>query len=193
MDHCAVDYEKGKKKWLSNFPDEAYPQSHLEFWTNLEPMSGFLDSLKKLEEIFDVYLLTSPSMRNRISWTGKAIWVFNNLGPTYLTKLIQSFDKSQFVGAFLIDDGTKNGQTLYNGEHIQFGKDETFSSWPKLVDYILKSYAQRDILSEVPNHYLNEMEDLFYDSSFSDYHQKNFKEGVAWALRKMKESNPPIN
>lgn len=197
MDHCAVDFERGKQEWLAQFPDEKLPHSHLQFWINLKPMPGFLESLERLEETFDVYLLTAPSLRNTTCWTGKAIWVFNNLGYKYLSKLIQSYDKGQFSGAYLIDDGNQNGQDRYNGEHIQFGHSEEFSTWQGVINYINRNYAL-DINSDIPAHIEKEAS-AYIESRVLDMRNASeeefkslVKDGIQWALKKMKQSYPTI-
>lgn len=141
LDQCACDYVSGANSWRENFPDELYPQSHLEFWVNLKPIDGFLDSAKELEKYYDVYFLTAPSVRNSACWTGKAIWIKNTLGEgeKWLKKLIISHDKSQFKGKYLIDDGIENGQSNYEGVHLRFSVDEKFKTWKQVVDYIIKN------------------------------------------------------
>jgi len=196
MDHCAVDFEKGKREWLQRFPNEAIPHAHMEYWINLEPMPGFLKHLSELEKDFDVYLLTAPSLRNRACWTGKAIWVFNNLGPEYLPKLITSYDKGQYSGAYLIDDGDQNGQVRYNGEHIQFGHSEGLSTWEGVVKYIQENYKPKRKAS-IPKHFkkdaesyieerVNQVEEIISQDELEDL----VNDGIRWALKKMKQSYP---
>lgn len=194
MDHCAVDFELGKQKWLTEFPDEKYPHSHLEFWINLEPMPGFLDALKQLEEMYDVFLLTAPSLRNRACWTGKSIWVFNHLGAKYLEKLIISYDKSQFSGTYLIDDGNQNGQDKYNGQHIRFAHSEQFSNWDKVVSYIQESSklnVDDSILLPEDAHAFIE-DKLRHMNTENVFHMKKDLEDVMkWAFQYMRYSSPP--
>lgn len=196
MDHCAVDFEKGKRNWLATFPDENYPHSHMEFWINLEPMPGFLESLRHLEKKYDVFLLTAPSIRNRACWTGKAIWVFNNLGPAYLEKLIISYDKSQFSGAYLIDDGNQNGQNKYNGQHIRFAHSNEFSSWPAVVRYI-ELQKIHNSSSSIPSHFMQDAQSFIeeklktIDSSNVFQLKKTLEESMGWVFKQMKISNPP--
>lgn len=137
MDHCSVNFQKGKDEWRERHPDEFFPQSHLDFWIDLKPMPGFLKAHHELSKHFDVYMLTAPSIRNTACWTGKAIWVKKHLGEEWLKKLIVSYDKSQFSGAYLIDDGNAHGQSQYDGEHIRFDFDEKFLNWDDVLSYIM--------------------------------------------------------
>ena len=193
MDHCSVDFAKGKREWIQQHPDSRFPHAHLEFWTDLDPMPGFLEVLPELEKEFDVYFLTAPSLRNTACWTGKAIWIKKHLGEHYLQKLIEAYDKSQFSGAYLIDDGNQNGQPNYNGEHIWFLFDERFNSWRKVADYVLGN----EHTPKMPEHLKDEADaaitEILNDTFDVDYSTLEgfIEKGMLWALERMKLSEPP--
>ncbi len=109
-----------------------YPQSQYGFFRNLEPMEDAIVSYKTLEEHFDVYILTAPSVHNPLCYTEKREWVEKHLGFDVCKKLIISPNKALFKGDYLIDDNIHEG---FNGEHIHFGTD--FKNWEAVLDYLI--------------------------------------------------------
>ena len=113
--------------------------------------------------------------------------------------LIESYDKGQFSGAFLIDDGNQNGQSNYNGKHIRYGHSEEFSTWEGVVQYIVDrdGDSYEDDKYAIPP-YLQEEASKYADMAFYDLEEftpesiiKVVQESMEWAFGKMKESNPP--
>lgn len=139
MDNVLCDFVKLYLEWKKDHPEITFPQSQFGFFSNMEPVLNAVESFKKLEEHFDVYILTRPSIYNLMCYTEKADWVKRHLGFHVLENLIISCDKSlvKGLGGYLIDDDTKAGQLDFEGEHIHF-KTEKFPDWDSVINYLIK-------------------------------------------------------
>lgn len=135
MDDVLCDFSGAKYERLSKFPEMAYPQSQMDFFRTLKPLPRAIESFLTLSDIYDVYILTAPSIMNPLSYTEKRLWVEDNLGLQYVSRLIICSDKSLLNGDYLIDDNvTGNMQDYFRGEFIHFGSEE-FKDWEKVMDY----------------------------------------------------------
>ncbi len=114
-----------------------YPQSKIGFFLDLEPLEGALEGIKTLQQKYDVWILTRPSIKNTHCYTEKADWIKKYFGEEMLEKLIICPDKSLAKGEYLVDDDHRNGQTEFEGEHIHFGKDDKFMTWTQVVEYLI--------------------------------------------------------
>lgn len=122
MDGVLCDFYKAKKEALLKNPKQLFPQSQWGFFLKLEEITDAISSFKKLEEKYDVWILTRPSFYNVNCYTEKAQWVSDNLGFDTLKKTIMSPDKSLLKGDYLIDD--MGGQGNFEGEWIHFGTEK---------------------------------------------------------------------
>lgn len=139
MDGVLCDFHGAYLKWKKDHPEITFPQSQFGFFSNLEPIKDSIDSFKKLEEHFEVYILTRPSIYNLMCYTEKADWIKRHLGFDVLENLIICCDKSlvKGQGAFLIDDTVQAGQLDFEGTFIQFGSNE-FPDWNSIIKYLIK-------------------------------------------------------
>ena len=64
MDDVLCDYTTAFNNAIEETPSIAFPQSQYGFYANLAPITGAIESVKKLikSEIFDLYVLTAPLM-----------------------------------------------------------------------------------------------------------------------------------
>ena len=136
MDGVICNFNKDYKLALGNNPLQPFPQSQWGFFLNLEEMPYAVDSFKKLQEKYDVYILTRPSIWNLNCYTEKAAWVLKHLGLEVLEKTILSCDKSLLKGHYLIDDNIGDGQLDFEGELIEFGSLK-FPNWNYVVEYLM--------------------------------------------------------
>lgn len=136
MDGVLCDLEKSHKLYLERDPSQPYPQSNFEFWHELDPIPHSIESFFKLEQEYNLYILSKPSIYNLMSYTGKAAWIKKNLGFQYLQKLILSCDKTLLIGDYLIDDSPELHKD-FKGEIIPFGNDQ-FSTWIHITKYLLE-------------------------------------------------------
>lgn len=136
MDNTLCDFSKAYQKYLEKCPNQKYPQSQFGFFIKLEEIPDAIESFKKLEEYFEVRILTRPSIYNLNSYTEKAYWILEHLGFDTLKRLDISCDKSLHIGDYLIDDSDGDGQLEFKGEFIKFGSNE-FPNWKYIINYIM--------------------------------------------------------
>ena len=133
MDDTLCHFEKAFHKSVELNPKQPYPQSQWGFFLGLEPYDGAIEGFRKLEEKYDVWILTKPSTKNLNCYTEKAKWIYDHLGQDIVDKLIICPDKSLIKGDYLIDDRLKNGAEEFRGELLRFGwayETETWNEYP---------------------------------------------------------------
>lgn len=139
MDNVLCDFVKSYLQWKKEHPQIEYPQSQFGFFSNLEPVIGAIEGFKKLQEHYEVYILTRPSIYNLMCYTEKADWIKRHLGFEVLENLIIMCNKSlvEAKGAYLIDDDIEAGQMDFEGEFIHF-KTEKFPDWNTVLKHLIK-------------------------------------------------------
>ena len=140
MDGVLCDFKGSYNAWKREHPEIEYPQSQFGFFSNLAPINGAIETFKKLQERYEVYILTRPSTYNLMCYTEKADWVKRHLGFEVLENMILMPNKSLIDGrdAYLIDDDIHAGQLDFEGELIRFGSEE-FYNWKMVEIYLLKN------------------------------------------------------
>lgn len=133
MDGVLADY-LGRCKELNIDPDEAkhYP----EFFISLKPIDGAIESINKLFEKYNVFILTSASWSNPQSYVEKIEWIDKYI-PKAKKRVIFSNDKNLNIGDYLIDDRPVKGAKDFCGEWLHFGS-EKFPNWNSITKYLLK-------------------------------------------------------
>ena len=138
MDNVLVDFEsafpKISKDILASYKGRL--DEVPDIFSKMEPIPGAIDAFKKLSEIFDTYILSTSPWENPSAWSDKLNWVKKHLGQHAYKRLILTHHKNLNRGDFLVDDKTKNGAGKFQGELIQFGKDE-FPNWNAVTDYLI--------------------------------------------------------
>lgn len=139
MDNCLCDFISSYDEWKKEHPQITYPQSQFGFFSNLKPIPGAIEAFKKLQENYEVYILTKPSIYNLMCYTEKADWVKRHLGFEVLDNLIISCDKSlvKGLGCYLVDDDIHAGQLDFEGEFIHF-KTKNFPDWDSVIKYLIE-------------------------------------------------------
>ncbi|BDS13541.1 5' nucleotidase, NT5C type [Aureispira anguillae] len=134
MDNTLCDFQSksNEMKEQSN-GTLLYPQSQYGFFTSLKPLPDALTAYQKLEQHFEVYILTAPSYRNPLCYTEKRVWVEQHLGLERTKNLIICKRKGLLKGDFLIDDHL---YPEFEGEQLLFGT-APFETWKKVLDYML--------------------------------------------------------
>lgn len=138
MDGVLCDFFGASRKALKENPKQIYPQSQWGFFLKLEEIPQAIESFKKLQEKYDVWILTRPSFRNVNCFTEKAQWVWDHLGFDVVEKTIMCGDKSLLKGDYLIDDQDNAGQREFEGEWIHF-KSDKFPDWNSVINYLIKN------------------------------------------------------
>jgi 5'(3')-deoxyribonucleotidase len=138
MDGVLCDFFGAALSALRKYPEQKYPQSQWGFFLKLEEIEGAVESFRMLEEKFDVWILTRPSVHNLSCYTEKAQWIRKYLGFDMQVKLIICTDKSLLKGHYLVDDQVEHGQTGFEGKHLHFGTKE-FPDWKSIETYLMKN------------------------------------------------------
>jgi len=135
MDGVLCDYNSAYKAALSHQPHILYPQSEYGFYIGLKPLEHAIESVNKLIQspAYDVYILTSPSVKNPACYIEKRLWVEKYFDLDLARKFIISPNKGLFKGDILIDDHiTGWGQENFEGEVWHFG-GEQFPNWHSIL------------------------------------------------------------
>jgi len=142
MDDVLCDFMEAYRESIARKPEIIYPQSQYGFWRNLKPVKGSIEAVHYLSsiEIFDVYILTSPSVLNPLCYTEKRLWVEDHLRLEMVNRLIISPNKGLCKGDYLIDDmDNGNGRNNFEGKILQFGSKE-FGNWEQVLAYFNEKY-----------------------------------------------------
>jgi len=141
MDDVLCDYSHSFN-YINKTYGIKYPQSHYGFFRKLKPKEGAIESANFLyqQDIFDVYILTAPSVHNPMCYTEKRVWVEENLGMDFVQRLIISPNKGLNRGDYLIDDhDTGRGQEGFQGKFIHFGYGD-FPDWNAVMKFFKEKY-----------------------------------------------------
>lgn len=142
MDNVLVDFKTGIDR-LPEHIKQAY-EGRLDdvpgIFGLMEPMNGAIESVKKLSEYFDLYVLSTAPWKNPSAWSDKAIWIQKYFGSEqeslFYKKLIISHHKNLNKGDFLIDDRENNGAKDFEGELILFAS-ERFRDWGIVTEFLM--------------------------------------------------------
>ncbi|QLB12723.1 5'(3')-deoxyribonucleotidase [Bisgaardia hudsonensis] len=142
MDNVIVDFPSGiaklDEKIRSKF--EKHYDEVEGIFSLMDPMPNAIESVKKLAEYYDIYVLSTAPWNNPSAWIDKINWIQKYFGKdrdsVLYKRLILSHHKNLNQGDFLIDDRTRNGVDKFKGEHIHFGTDQ-FPDWQSVMDYLL--------------------------------------------------------
>lgn len=139
MDDTAVMFSKQLSLYKQMYPDYQYPQSIIGFFSDMEPMPGFLDAWNTLKEHYDLAFCTRPSIYNLGSYTEKAVWVRDNVGFEALEvlNLVPQKERIGEEGDYLVDDWDIHGQREFRGEFMHFGHNGKYRTWQSVVDYLM--------------------------------------------------------
>ena len=112
-----------------------YPQNTIDFYEDVAPIPYAVTAVLTILEDYDTYILTSPSIKNTLTYTGKAKWIQKHFGVEMLKRFIICYDKSLLRGDYLIDNNTNGrGQEDFDGEFIHYGSKD-FPSWLTILRY----------------------------------------------------------
>ncbi len=141
MDGVIVDFDSGISA-LNEEERELYKNNYAQcpsIFSRMKPIPQAIDCVHELSEIFDVYILSSPSWGNASAWSDKYEWIEEYI-PSMERKLILSSQKHLNRGDYIIDDRLHNGVSQFQGEHIHFGTSD-YPDWDSVMRY-LKNKAE---------------------------------------------------
>lgn len=102
----------------------------------MQPMPGAIEAIRKLNEIYDCYILSTAPWGNPSAWSDKVIWITRYLDDVFHKKMVITHCKHLCKGDILIDDRDKHGVRDFEGEWIHFGS-ERFPDWDSVLDYLI--------------------------------------------------------
>jgi 5'(3')-deoxyribonucleotidase len=102
----------------------------------MHPMPGALEAVRKLNERYDCYILSTAPWGNPSAWSDKVIWITRYLDDVFHKKMVITHCKHLCKGDILIDDRDKHGVRDFEGEWIHFGS-ERFPDWDSVLDYLI--------------------------------------------------------
>jgi len=144
LDGVVADFEKNAKEHaerlgitFEKFISKKMYHSTPEFYLQLELMPGAKETIKKLDEKYEIVFLSAPSWGNVDSFTEKRLWIEKYFGDWGKKRMDLSFRKGHYMGHYLIDDRLKYGAGDFIGEHIMFGTNP-FETWAEVEKYLLK-------------------------------------------------------
>jgi len=120
MDDTLCDFFGAAARDIIACPGIQWPQSQHNFFRDLQPLPNAIRVFNLLREDarYEMWILTRPSILNRLCYTEKADWVVKWLGEDQLNRTIFSPDKSKCIGDILIDDIP---WPYFKGEQMLFG------------------------------------------------------------------------
>lgn len=137
MDGVLVDFDSGVAK-AEPFMRERYkknPDLIPGVFNLMDPMPGAIEAVRRLSERYDLFILSTASWNNPLSWMEKRQWVGRYFGDVFCKRLILTHRKDLNRGDYLIDDRDCNGASEFMGELIRFGS-ERFPDWSAVVEYL---------------------------------------------------------
>lgn len=138
MDNVLVDFKSG-----IDLLDESVKkdfEGHLDdvpgIFGLMKPVEGAIEAVHKLNEVYDVYILSTAPWGNPSAWSDKVKWVTKYLDDIFHKRMIITHRKDLVEGDYLIDDRGKNGTSEFKGEWIQYGS-EKFPDWNAVLKYLI--------------------------------------------------------
>ena len=145
MDDVLVSFKSGldkvddsiKEQYRAKIPNEKDRQDEIPgLFSLMDPMPDAISAVCKLNEVYDIYILSTAPWGNPLAWTEKVLWLKNRFGDLFKKKVILTHRKDLIRGDILIDDKAKNGACDFQGEWIQFGSEQ-FPDWKTILEYLL--------------------------------------------------------
>ena len=138
MDNVLVDFQSGIDA-LTEETRKEY-EGRLDevpgIFSLMKPMPGAIESLHRLQEKFELYILSTAPWKNPSAWSDKVKWVTRYLDDIFHKRLILTHCKNLAKGDFLIDDRGKNGTSEFEGEWVEFGS-KAFPDWASVESYLM--------------------------------------------------------
>ena len=135
MDSVLVDFESGVEKaepdLLKSYQGQYDNIPHIFSW--MKPMPGGIEAFKKLNEKYDMYILTTAPWRNETALQDKKDWLNKHLGDIIRKKVIFSHRKELLMGDYLIDD---RDCPEFKGKQLLFGSKE-YPDWDSILKELL--------------------------------------------------------
>lgn len=138
MDGVLVDFESGlaqQDEQTIKYYEGRYDEIPGLFGM-MKPLSGAIEAVRRLNEYYDCYILTTAPWNNPSAWSDKVVWVTRYLDDVFHKRMVITHCKDLCKGDILIDDRGKNGTSEFEGEWIEFGSD-SFPDWDSILAYLI--------------------------------------------------------
>ena len=142
MDNTIVDFKSGIKR-LSKSDTKEYKDrydDHPYIFTLMDPIKDSIESIKKLNKQYDLYVLSTAPWDNPNAWKQKRDWIGKYFGDkkkdVFYKKVILTHNKNLNKGDYLIDDRPHNGAEHFEGEWIKFGSKK-YPDWKAVTKFLL--------------------------------------------------------
>lgn len=146
MDGVVADFDKAANEKIPGFSSfnkderdsklDLHLENDKEFFHDLEPIHGAVESVTILSNFYEIYFLSTPMWSVPESFTGKRLWVEEHFGKFATKRLILTHRKDLNIGDYLIDDRIHNGAGKFRGEHIHFGQGRWENGWASVFSYL---------------------------------------------------------
>ena len=138
MDNVLVDFQSGLDQ-ISEEVKKEYDGRLDEIpglFGLMKPLPGAIEAVHRLQERYDLFILSTAPWKNPSAWSDKVKWVTKYLDDVFHKRMVITHRKDLCMGDYLIDDRGKNGTSGFKGEWIQFGSDR-FPDWKSVLDYLM--------------------------------------------------------
>lgn len=117
---------------LKNHPDQIP-----DIFKNPPVYEGAIEAVNQLYEsnLYDLFIATSPSWNNAMSFTHKRLWIEKYFGQIFKKKMFITHRKDLLIGDYLIDDRLANGAKDFKGKLLRFGYDYEKKIWNEYRDW----------------------------------------------------------
>lgn len=114
-------------------------ESNPTLFENLNLIEGAKDAVIRLNELYEVYFLSTPMWNVPESFMGKRLWLAKTFGELATKKLILTHRKDLNIGHYLVDDRLKNGAADFSGMHIHF-RTPKFPDWATTMMFLEEAH-----------------------------------------------------
>ena len=152
MDGVLVDFDSAVAR-LSPEDHSTYAGHYDEvpgIFSRMDPMPGAIEAWHRLDELYEIYILSTPPWGMPEAWSAKRRWVDEHLGEIGHKRLILTHRKDLAIGDYLVDDRTRHGAGRFPGRHLLFGSPE-WPDWATVTDFLVDEAARRAAAPPVPS------------------------------------------
>ena len=148
MDGVLVNFQSGIDK-LSDEVKKEYKGRLDEvpgIFALMEPVKGAIEAVHKLQEYYEVYILSTAPWKNPSAWADKVAWVTKYFDDVFHKKMVVTHCKHLLSrkGDYLIDDRDKNGAAEFGENLILFGS-KNFPNWDTVVESMIIEYKATEM------------------------------------------------
>ncbi|MDA5457897.1 5' nucleotidase, NT5C type [Weissella confusa] len=128
----------------------AKPDQIPGIFRDLPPVPGAIDAVNKLNDYYELYILSTAPWQNVSAWQDKLIWLQHHFGDDekspFYKRVILAHDKSlaRTPGGILVDDRPYHGASGWDdaemdSQWIQYGYESKMTWQTGLVDLLIEA------------------------------------------------------